>query len=103
MLAADFGDNVNVVLQTGGCYSWAMNGMVDGTVQRWVIEDGQLALLQDLGQTPMLTSSELGDFIGYAADNYQANRYALIFWDHGGGSLTGYWATTKYIRTQDCF
>ena len=90
ILAANFGDNVNVVLQTGGCYSWAMSGMADGEVQRWAVEDGQLVLLQDLGQTPMLTSSALGDFIDYTAYNYPANRYALIFWDHGGGSLYGY-------------
>ena len=99
ILSADFGDNCNVVLQTGGCYSWAMSGLTDGEVQRWAVEDGQLVLLQDLGQTPMLTSSALGDFINYAAYNYPANRYAFIFWDHGGGSLYGYGYDEVYPDT----
>ena len=90
MLAADFGDNVNVVLQTGGCYNWSMDGIADGEVQRWQVKDGQLVKLQDLGQISMLETSALGDFISYATDNFPANRNALVFWDHGGGSLYGF-------------
>ncbi len=90
MLAADLGDNVNVVLETGGCAYWRTPGIIDREVQRWVINDGSLVELQRLGQKPMLDARELSDFITFAAEAYPANRYQLIFWDHGGGSLNGY-------------
>lgn len=90
MLAADLGDNVNVVLETGGCTYWSTPGIRDGEVQRWAIDNGELVELQQLGKRPMLNAGELGDFISFAAENYPANRYQLIFWDHGGGSLYGF-------------
>ncbi len=40
MLAADLGDNVNVILETGGCTYWYTQGIIDGEVQRWANEDG---------------------------------------------------------------
>ncbi len=90
ILAADIGDNVNVVVETGGCSDWDASYISDGEVQRWIVEDGELVLLEDLGAASMLDTSELADFIEFSAQNYPANRYGLILWDHGGGSLYGY-------------
>jgi hypothetical protein len=48
-------------------------------------------LLQDnIGKKLMTDPRTLQDFITYSATNFPANRYALIFWDHGGGSLSGF-------------
>jgi hypothetical protein len=96
MLEADLGDNVNVVLETGGCTDWSTPGILDGQVQRWAIEDGQLVELQQRGQIGMLSTDELRDFIQFSATSYPANRYQLIFWDHGGGSLYGYGSDELY-------
>ncbi|SHI02488.1 hypothetical protein SAMN02745823_01981 [Sporobacter termitidis DSM 10068] len=99
MLEADLGDNVNVVLETGGSTSWSTGAISGGTVQRWSIEDGRLRELSDLGSTAMLSPDQLGDFISFAAASYPANRYALVFWDHSGGSLYGYGADELYPDT----
>lgn len=99
MLAADLGDNVNVVIETGGCTYWSTPGILDGEVQRWAIEDGALVELEQLGQMPMLDSGALSDFISFSAENFPANRYELIFWDHGGGSLYGYGYDEMYPDT----
>ncbi|MEL4106545.1 clostripain-related cysteine peptidase [Oscillospiraceae bacterium WX1] len=96
MLEADLGDNVNVIVETGGCRSWDMPGIKDGAVQRWAIENHQLVPLQDLGKTGMLNAQQLVDFISFAKDRYPANRYELVFWDHGGGSLYGYGSDELY-------
>ncbi len=90
MLSAELGSNVHVVLETGGCADWSMPGIEDGQVQRWAIEDGRLVELERRGNIGMLNAEELQDFIEFAARTYPANRYQLIFWDHGGGSLYGY-------------
>ncbi len=99
MLDANFGDNVNVILQTGGALDWSMEGITDGGVQRWQVKDGQLIELQELESQSMLTSSALSDFISFASRNYPANRNALILWDHGGGSLYGYGMDEMYPDT----
>ncbi|MBR2780003.1 MAG: zinc-ribbon domain-containing protein [Eubacteriaceae bacterium] len=87
---ANFGDNVNVVVQTGGTTYWKNDVMDDGTVQRWEVKNGKFTELEDLGKQRMLVDYSLSDFITFAADEYPADRYILIMWDHGGGSLYGF-------------
>jgi hypothetical protein len=90
MMAADLGSNVNLIIETGGCSSWSTKGIEDGQVQRWEVKDGELVELGNLGQQPMLDPGTLSDFINFSAENYPANRYGLVFWDHGGGSYGGW-------------
>ena len=96
MLDARFGSNVNVIIETGGCLYWQNSRMTDGEVQRWTIRDGELILLENLGQKAMLTPQALKSFIDYSVANYPANRYSLVFWDHGGGSLYGFGSDEVY-------
>ncbi len=90
ILESDIGSNVNVIIETGGCTNWDAPYISDGEVQRWAVEDGELVLLEELGEASILDTTELVDFINDSAENYPANRYGLILWDHGGGSLYGY-------------
>ncbi len=96
ILAATLGTNVNVVIETGGCTDWYIDGIADGQVQRWLVQDGQLWELENRGAIGMLNAEELSDFINFASYNYPANRYELILWDHGGGSLYGYGSDELY-------
>lgn len=90
MLAAEFGENVRVVVQTGGCSYWQNGTMSDGETERWLLQDGGVLHLDNLGTQPMLQDEAVTDFITFSAEQYPANRYALIFWDHGGGSVYGF-------------
>ena len=84
-------NNVNIIVYTGGCSQWKNNLMSNKTNQIYKIEaGGQFRILKDDGNKPMVTPSTLSEFIKFCASNYPANRNMLIFWDHGGGSLTGY-------------
>ena len=47
-------------------------------------------LVKDDGKAALTSPSTLTKFITYCKSNYPANRYDLIMWDHGGGSLSGY-------------
>ena len=86
------GSNVNFIVYTGGCTQWKNNLMSSKTNQIYKIESGgQFRILNDnVGNKPMVAPSTLTEFIRFCAANYPANRNILIFWDHGGGSLTGY-------------
>lgn len=97
MLEADLGDNVNVVLETGGASEWSFSPEADpSTRQRWVLENGEASLVQDAGEGTMLDENEVTDFCSWAAKEYPADRYILIFWDHGGGTIGGFGYDENY-------
>ena len=98
MANATIGDNVNIIVYTGGCSQWKNNLVSSRTNQIYKIENGgQFRLLNDnVGNKPMVTPSTLSEFIRFCAQNYPANRNMLILWDHGGGSITGYGYDQKF-------
>ena len=96
MLAAEFGDKVNVVIQTGGTTAWNNNTFDASTSQRWLICSDGFYHIEDLGQKNMTKPDVLSDFIAFGAKEFPANRYALILWDHGGGTMWGYGYDENY-------
>ena len=90
MLAAETSNQLHVILQTGGAADWEDPNIQDGQVQRWQISQGQLLSLENLGRVSMAEPRTLTDFINYCTANYPADRYGLILWNHGGGSLYGF-------------
>ena len=91
MRSASFGDNVNVILFTGGCSQWKVSGISNKVNQIYQIKNGQIGrLVEDAGSKPMTDPNNLASFIQFCAKNFPANRNELILWDHGGGSVTGY-------------
>ena len=51
---------------------------------------------KDAGTVPMTDPNTLTSFIKWCAKNFPANRNQLIFWDHGGGSISGYGYDEKF-------
>lgn len=91
MAAASFGDNINLIVYTGGCTNWKTNGISSGVNQIYQITDGSLKrLVSDDGAKAMTDPSTLSGFIKWSAARFPANRNELIFWDHGGGSVSGF-------------
>ena len=91
MLYATISDKVNVIVETGGTSGWRNNVISSTTNQRYRVTSKGLELLQDnLGKKSMVDPATLSDFIQYSKAKYPADRYMLVLWDHGGGSLTGY-------------
>ena len=91
MSDATLSDQVNIIAYTGGCRQWKTNGISNSTNQIWQVKKGGMNLLEEnMGNGAMTDPANLTTFIKYCAENYPANRQMLIFWDHGGGSLSGY-------------
>ncbi|MCI8537899.1 MAG: peptidase C11 [Oscillospiraceae bacterium] len=100
MLAAGFGNRVNLLVYTGGCTGWRNNQVSSATNQIWQIRDGSLVCLEkDLGSVPMTDPATLTGFIQYCVRRCPANRYELILWDHGGGSISGYGYDQKFASS----
>ena len=100
MLAADLGQNINLLVYTGGCKGWKNNLVSSSNNQIWQVRDGGMVCLQkDLGSVPMTDPDTLTGYIQWCAKNYPADRYELIFWDHGGGSISGYGYDEKFASS----
>ena len=91
MAAATLGDQVNLLVYTGGCKAWK-NSVVSSSVnQVYKVESGGLrCLVSDDGNDSLVKPATLTRFIKFCKTNYPADRYELILWDHGGGSLSGF-------------
>ncbi|MBR3306251.1 MAG: peptidase C11 [Lachnospiraceae bacterium] len=91
MASATLSDKVNILVYTGGCRQWKTSAISNTTNQIHKIENGKLITLESsLGDKAMTDPAVLTSFIKYCSSNYPADRNMLIFWDHGGGSISGY-------------
>lgn len=82
-------ENVTVVIETGGAAEW-WNDMVDASVlQRYVYNSRGLRLVDEQPSASMGDRETLADFLRFASENYPADKTAVVFWNHGGGSVAG--------------
>ncbi len=101
MASANLGSNVNLLVYTGGSTQWKNSVVSNRTNQIYKVDgNGKLSRLEsDLGNVAMTDPKTLAGFIQYCGKKYPANRNILIFWDHGGGSITGYGYDEKFARS----
>lgn len=89
-------DNINIVVQAEFSHRWDEYGYLQyigyqGDTLRLLVEKDNdpegmnLAAGQSIGNVDMGSPGTLTDFIEWATEDYPAQHYALIMWDHGGG------------------
>ena len=97
MTRATIGDKVNLIVYTGGCTRWNNNVISTRYNQIYQVVSGNLKTLNSNAGTANMTDPDtLAGFISYCAKNFKADRYELILWDHGGGSVSGFGYDQKY-------
>ncbi len=102
MLKSQLAEEVNVLVYTGGAKRWYDYGISNKTNQIYKIESHRLKLIKDnVGQKSMTESATLLEFLNYGKTNYKADKYALIFWDHGGGAVSGFGLDEAFARKND--
>lgn len=90
MMGVNIGENVNLLVLTGGAIRWK-NGIISSEkTQLWQVKGQQIHLLETFEKTDMTSPDTLRDFIRMAAQKAPADRYALIMWDHGAGTTGGF-------------
>ena len=89
MLEVQLPTNVNVVIQTGGAAVWQNEYMDPAKIQRWLFNSEGLQLIEEAPTANMGDAQTLYDFLNFANTNYPADKVAVTFWNHGGGSVTG--------------
>lgn len=89
MMEVQLPENVNVVIQTGGAAAWQNENMDPTKLQRWLYNSEGLQLLEEQETANMGDAGTLSDFLSFADSNYPADKVAVTFWNHGGGSVSG--------------
>ena len=86
---ADF-ENINLLIYTGGAKSWRTSDISSEENAVFKVTESGIEKLKAFPKSEMGKTSTLSEFLSYAYDNYKAESYGLIFWDHGGGPIYGY-------------
>ena len=89
LLEVELPENVTVVIQTGGAAQWQNDVVEADKLQRFVYNSEGLQLVDEQPSASMGDSETLADFLLFAKENYPADKTAVIFWNHGGGSVSG--------------
>ena len=81
-------EDVNLVVMIGGSSSWALHPDLKDTM---ILEigNGSQRIVREAAQQNMGESETLTDLLVFGRENYPAERYALILWNHGGGPMEG--------------
>lgn len=89
MMEAELPENVTVVIQTGGAAVWQNELMDADRIQRWVYSGRELTLVEEQESANMGDAQTLYEFLDFANTNFPADKVAVTFWNHGGGSVSG--------------
>ena len=110
IMRSGYNENVNFIVMTGGAEKWQLpseylSGADEISAQYnqiWQIrgkhdgeKHGMMTLLEEKGvagleDALMSDKRTLTGFIDYCYENYPADRYDVIMWDHGGGPVRGF-------------
>jgi hypothetical protein len=89
-------ENINLVIFTGGARKWHTRGIPNRDNAIFRITDGRLEQLARLGRDPMGYPETLSGFINFAYNLFPAEQYGIVFWNHGGGAITGYGSDERF-------
>ena len=91
MMYAESNPKLHILIQTVGTMEWQDHGIASDHSQRYEIKNNKLVLLDDsLPQLDCTIPETLTDFLNWGGSLYDSDRYFLVLWDHGGGSVDGF-------------
>ncbi len=96
MLAVSGSDKFRFIVQTGGTYTWHNEVVAADKTQRYLIQNGEITLVDEQKIADMGDPDTLTDFLKWGLKNYASAHNGLIFWNHGGGSITGVCFDERY-------
>jgi len=89
MMQVSLPDNVKVIIETGGAAQWQNDIISSDKLGRYVYDSNGFSLIEEVENANMGDPTTLAEFLYFANQYYTADHTAVIFWNHGGGSLGG--------------
>lgn len=84
--------NTKILIQTGGTLNYHNPYMTDGASERFEVSEGQLKKHESRIQTDASDPKTLRDFLVWGKTVAPSERYILVLWDHGYGTMGGFGA-----------
>ena len=86
-------EDVNILIETGGSNSWSLqSSYISGATSisssqlgRWYVRNNKLNFVENLASASMGKTSTYQSFLSWGINNYPADNYGVILWNHGGG------------------
>ena len=88
-LSYDLPENINVLVQTGGCRRWSMEGIKNDRIQEFEVQKNGIRLISEGLLKNMGESNNYADFLTRSMKLYPADNYISVIWGEGGGPLGG--------------
>ena len=82
-------ENLNIIIQTGGCEGWHSNEIASDKIQRYKVEKNKLVLLEEHPLASMGDPNTLYSFLNWGIKEYPSEHMAVLFWNHGSGVENG--------------
>ncbi len=89
MLQVKLPDNVQVIIETGGAVEWQNDNVSADKLGRYIYDSEGFREIEQVELENMGSKDTLEDFLSFAKEKYPADKEMLVFWNHGGGSVTG--------------
>lgn len=80
---------IKSVIQTGGAKSWDISSISAKNLERFELSNGKLTKVDTQPKASMGNPKTVSSFIQWAKEKYPAERYMIVFWNHGSGSAYG--------------
>lgn len=80
--------DVNIVVEAGGSKSWKTGAGItlsSSKLNRFHLRNKAYVMDEQIANDSMGKSSTLQSFLEWGIENYPADKYGLILWNHGGG------------------
>lgn len=90
ILNSNIPKNYNVLIYTGGTKNWHNENINEKYNQLFEIKNGEMKLVKNFTKKSMGDSETLEEFLNFSLSKYKAKENIFIFWNHGGGSLSGF-------------
>lgn len=88
-MSYDLPENVNVIVETGGCRNWQTEGIKNDRIQDFAVQKNGIVAVYESLLKNMGESETYADFVTRTAEMYPADRYMSIIWGDGGGIMDG--------------
>lgn len=97
MITSGFNENnLKVILCTGGASSWYIEDIAADACSLYEVTGKGLLPIGSLENRNMAQPETLTEFLNYGYNNYEADYYGLVLWNHGGGAVLGFGADENY-------
>lgn len=103
ILSARTNPNVTLLLQTGGTRSWNNDYISPRRTQRFERSGDRFALVEVMDRVSVGEPDTLAEFIAWGVAHAPADRYILLFWNHGLGPIGGFGLDEYYACGIDLY